>query len=159
MPSRFALTLLALASTAGGVLVSCGDGPTAPGDPPRVVFSVGEIAFGTGRDLTIELSNPGGRAVGPVQLLADPIRDEGGALVPASELQVSPELVPTLNPGSSVVVRLELVLPDGLGGGAYHSALEARGGAQGSVTTQVPVSFQVSQAPPPPSGPGGISIA
>ena len=142
------------------ILVSCGDdGPSAPDEPPRIEFSVEEISFGTERDRRIELTNPGTVPVAPVELIPGSVRDESGSLVAGSELRVSPSVIATLNPGTSVLLSLDLLLPDDMSEGRYRSSLDARGGAAGQVTASVPVAFDVDRVPLPPSEIQQIRIA
>lgn len=118
--------------------VSCGDdGATAPPGVPNVQFGIGDIDLQAGRDTTIQISNGGGSAIGPIQLVPLPVRNAAGGMVSGPALQVTPGEIPTLNPGASVSITLAVVTPTNTADGDYQVGLEARSQSQLLASTQL----------------------
>lgn len=107
--------------------VSCGgdDATAPPSGGASVQFGLGDIDLQAGRDTVVQLSNTGGSAIGPIQLVPLPVRDAAGSIVSGPSLQVTPSDIATLNPGTSVSVALSVVAPANTPNGDYQVGLEA----------------------------------
>ena len=135
--------------------VSCGgDDPAAPPPPPppgvaNVQFGLDDIDLQAGRDTVVQISNTGGSATGPIQLVPLPVRDAAGGVVSGPSLQVNPSDIAMLNPGASVSVALSVVAPATTPDGDYQVRLEAR--SQNQLLASALLRFQVTTSPAPNS--------
>ena len=106
---------------------SCGgDDATTPSGGANVQFGFGDIDLQTGRDTVVQISNTGGSAIGPIQLVPLPVRDTAGSMVSGPSLEVTPNDIATLDPGASVSVSLSVAAPAITPNGDYQVGLEAR---------------------------------
>jgi hypothetical protein len=133
--------------------VSCGDGGTAP-TGANVQFVLGDIDLQAVRDTVVQISNTGGSAIGPIQLVPLPVRDSAGGVVSGPSLQVIPSDIATLNAGASVSAALSVVVPANTPNGDYQVGLEAR--SQNQLLASTLLRFQVTNGP---SGPPANSVA
>jgi len=133
--------LLALMVIAG---TSCGDGASEPTLPAHLEFSTQTLELGFAREAMLEILNTGGQAVGPVEIQPGLVRDASGATVPGSRVLTSPGEIPTLNPGASSTLTLDLSLPGTLVPGQYDAVVTARAGTEAQAS--VVVHFQVPTA-------------
>ena len=128
--------------------VSCGgDDATAPSGGANVQFGFGDIDLQAGRDTVLLISNTGGSAIGPIQLVPLPVRDTAGSMVSGPSLQVTPSDIATLDPGTSVSVSLSVAAPANTPNGDYQVGLEAR--SQNQVLASALLRFQVTPPRPP----------
>ena len=144
---RLCTAVLVIAST----LAACSDttGPEEGGEAIDVVFEPTIIGLGEERERTISLVNRGDRAVGPIQLQPTPVTTAAGAAVAESELQVTPQEIPTLNPGSSRAVTVSVVFNSAPQPGTFNVSVAAR--SEGTALGMLSVSFEVPESSPPPS--------
>ncbi|MCZ6754270.1 MAG: NEW3 domain-containing protein, partial [Gemmatimonadetes bacterium] len=133
--------------------VSCGDGGTAP-TGANVQFVIGDIDLQAGRDTVVQISNTGGSAIGPIQLVPLPVRDSAGGVVSGPSLQVNPSDIATLNPGATVSAALSVVVPANTPNGDYQVGLEAR--SQNQLLASALLRFRVTNGT---SGPPANSVA
>ena len=135
--------------------VSCGgDDATAPSGGANVQFGFGDIDLQAGRDTVVLISNTGGSAIGPIQLVPLPVRDTAGSMVSGPSLQVTPSDIATLDPGASVSVSLSVAAPANTPNGDYQVGLEAR--SQNQLLASAVLRFQVTTGT---SGPPANSVA
>lgn len=141
------------------VLGSCGgDAPAGPDGEPRIEFSVSRLELQSVRDQEVLVRNTGSASAGPVELAASPVRSEGGAVIPGSELRIQPDLIPALEPGGVVPVLLSLNLAEALSPGDYQVSVEARAGAAANLRSSLSLRFAVQAPPPPGEGGDGTGI-
>ncbi len=124
---------------------SCGEDPTSLAPILSLAFSAPDLNLGTERSSTIEIRNTGNRAVGPIQLFASTIRDEGGNVVPGSQMTIDPTLVPTLNAGQAALVTIDITVGDLVQIGQYLGSVTAQAGLD--AMTSVELSFAVAAEP------------
>lgn len=122
------------------LLVACDDG-TGPAADLELQFDRENIALGQARTATIVVRNSGSSAVGPVAVVAGPVR-RAGLDIPGVQLASAPEEIATLNPGDSATIQLAVTGAEDLQAGSYVSELEAR--VQGTKLATAMVSFSVS---------------
>ena len=136
-------------AAAAMVGVSCGDGGTDP-TGAIVHFGLGDIDLQAGRDTVVQISNRGGGAIGPIELVPLPVRDAAGNMVPGPQLQVIPSEIATLNPGVSISVALAVVAPANTSDGEYLVGLEAR--SQNQLVASAQLRFRVTSGGGSPAG-------
>ena len=144
------------ASVLGALLLaSCSGSPTQP-DVAAVAFSLAQLDLGTVRVGTVTVENTGTLAIGPVELVAGPVRDQGGSTLPGAEVRVTPPEIPTLNPGGSAQIELDVVLPGTAQPGMYDVVLEARAGVDATAVLEIRMEVEdVVDA----TGPARVEIA
>ena len=135
-----------LAVALGLAFHTCRD-VTGP-EEPALAFVPVSIELGESRETTARLENRGERAIGPIDLLPGPVVTGSGSSVAGAQLQVEPDEIPTLNPGSSVTFTLGVLVPPDVPDGDYFVTIEAR--REGDVLSALAVSFLVPV--PPPTG-------
>jgi hypothetical protein len=134
------------------VVQSCGESSTSPGPGGGTVqFATADIDLSGARDTTVAISNTSSVVMGPLQLVPLAVRNTAGDIIPGPTLQVSPSAIPTLNPGSTVLVTLNVTAPANTPDGDYQVGLEARSDAEFLARTTL--RFRVTA-----TGPAGNSI-
>ncbi len=123
--------------------LSC-DGTTGPDDAISLGFTPSALDLGDSRLTQVTLTNSGRRAVGPIQLVAGTATRDGGP-APEARLNVSPSEIPTLEPGASVQIELELTFDSPARPGDYQVSLQARLGAE--VIGTLGIRFSVTLPP------------
>ena len=126
-------------------LVSCYSASVGPDAPSAIAFSVDALALGGDRVASLQISNTGSRAVGPVELVAGAVQDASGNTIAGAVLRAAPNTVPTLNPGASALVTVAVDVGGSVQVGSYQAELVAR--VPADVETSVVVDFDV-EAPP-----------
>ncbi len=145
--NRASLCLTALTALA---ITGCGSSTEPdPDETAQLAFTPGTVELGLARGTSVDVSNVGTQAVGPVALVPGSV-SRNGVLVAEVRLQVTPTEIPTLNPGSSTTVTLTLVFDAPPAAGSYAVTLAAR--VAGQSLASLPIGFSVASLPPP--GPG-----
>ncbi len=139
-PGRIFLGLLAAAA-----LAACEASPAGLESESAIDFGQPALAMGAMRTASVQIANTGTRAVGPVELLPDLVRDDGGNVVPGSSIRVTPGTIPTLNPGTSATVAVAVAVDGSVGIGTYGAEVTARVAQEAEAT--MALSFEVEAAP------------
>jgi len=143
----FAIVLFTLAAAA------CGDSGAEPELGTSIEFSSNALALGEQRSGTLVIRNTGQRAVGPIEIAAGAV-ERAGLEIPGVGVIVTPSEIPTLNPGDSAIIQLEIDAAAPLQSGTYQAELAAmvqnRRAAQSGLSFLVPVPGELV---------GGVSIA
>lgn len=153
-PHRRVMTIrarrLSMAAVAAGALaVGCGGEGTGPGGPGELAFSPSRLDVGVERRGTVALENPGAAPVGPVTLLPGEVTAAAGGSVDGVRLRVSPTRVEEVPPGSSVELRVEVVVDAPLPPAEYRADVRAR--SAGGAERTLAVAFRVEAAGEPAS--------
>lgn len=131
---------VALAGMAG-----CADSGVDP-VVDALAFSTATIQLDVGLSGRLLLSNDGSRTVGPIELRTSEIRRDGGSGLTGRHLRLTPTEVPTLAPGTTFEVTLEVVGTGTLIAGQFKATVTAHLSGQQLATTDV--TFQVDAGDP-----------
>ncbi len=105
-------------------LGACSDG--GPTLPAALEFSVEGVDLLGTEPAAVVIRNPGGEALGPIELTATSLRDQAGSTAPGVHLSWSPAEVATLNPGSAREIQISVTNEGSLLPGRYDAVLTAR---------------------------------
>lgn len=133
------------------LVAACDDG-VSPVDDSVLTFDEAALTLGEARVGSLVLRNSGSSVVGPIEVIAGPVR-RAGLDIPGASLVLQPEEIATLSPGGSVVIAIEILGAEGLQPGSYSADVHARVGS--SKLTTATVSFDV---PVPASLIGSVQI-
>jgi hypothetical protein len=138
------------------LLTTCTD-PVEPAERLAAIeFSAATLELVASRDEnalsyqgTVDLANTGDVAVGPVSLSARAART-GGVAVPGMMPTTTPSAIPTLNPGASETISIEVTVPEAAQAGLYEATLEAQAGSDARAS--LGLRFQVEERAEPVDG-------
>ena len=124
---------------AGALLVAlfaCGE---TGADPivDSLRFDAAQVALDAQMTGTFLVTNQGERAIGPISLEASAIRATGGNTLPGRHLALTPEEIPTLAPGSTFEVEMEVVGTGTLIAGDFSATVTATLNGRSLATTSV----------------------
>ncbi len=115
----------------GPLLLSACEDALGP-DDFRLSFSTAALDLGSTRASMVSLTNSGGGALGPVQISAGPVSDNGGGTVPGVTVDVNPAFISTIHPGAAFDLSVAVALNAALPAGQYETTIRAEAGADAS---------------------------